>query len=290
MTIVSDSFASTDSKADFEKVTDGIISLSEPEVSLTFTARIVENGKYSIGAAAEFSYNKSSWKHNIGSMNVAVPDIMINTADTTNKLSADVYGIADKGAEVEIFVNGESAGKVTANAKTGKYSTTVKLPKGASGTVYSICAKSGDTVSEPITTVYQSEKPTVQNVVMYYNKEKQIDITNVLTEGASPLISYNPAKPLRFELKVTNTDRIDRLFVTSEKGTEMKYIEATYDAKKKLWVAEGFFDDNNHHYVPGGLNVSIIEKALDHVDEDNFNAEEYDTIDLPEEVKKNSTF
>ena len=287
MTLLQDSFTFTDKKADFS---GNDIILSEPEGSVTFTARIVENGNYSIAASMDFKHNNESWNHNIGSMKVNAPDIMINTADTTNKLSADVYGIAEKGKEVEIFVNDESAGTVTANAKTGKYSTTVKLPKGASGTVYSIYAKCDDKATDVINTTYQSDKPAVQNVTMYYNSDKQADITNVLTEGVSPIISFNPSKPLRFEIKVTNTDRIDRLFVTSEKGSELKYIEASYDKKKKIWIAEGYFDPNNHSYVPGGLNVSIIEKALDHVDENIFSADEYDTIDLPEEVKENSTF
>ena len=252
---------------------------------------MVENGNYNVGASLAFSYNGNKWDQNIGSMKVDVPTIMINTAETTNTLSASVYGIAAKGENVEIFVNGKSAGSVLANAYTGKYRTSVPLPAGDSGTVYEITAKSGSVTSDVVTTTYEVEKPAVQKVMMYFNSDfsKVLDITNVLTEGVSPAVSYNPAYQMKFEVEVSNPERVDRLFVTSEKGSEMKYMEAAYDEKSGLWVAQGYFDPSNHQYVPGALNVSIFEKGIEHVDEDTFDFDSFDTLDLPQEVMDNSS-
>ncbi|MBQ8959896.1 MAG: leucine-rich repeat protein [Ruminococcus sp.] len=291
VSIMADSVVSSDPTADLSGITNGNVYLTETEGTLSFSVRIVENGNYSVGAAIEFRYNNSTWKQNIGSLKVDVPTVMANTADTTNTLTAEVYGIAGKGANVEIFVNGKSAGNVKANAYTGKYSTTVDLPSAPSGTSFEIYAKSGSATSETVTTTYEEERPAVKKVVMYYNDHKNnfLDITNVLTEGVSPVISYNPAYPLKFEIEVSNPDKVQRLFVTSDKGSEARYLEASYDEASGLWIAEGYFEPDNRSYVPGALNISMIEKGITHLDEETFDFDSFDTLDLPQDVMDNSS-
>ena len=288
LTLLADSFTCSDEDADLSNVTNGIIGLTASSGMITFSARVVENGNYQVGASMDLRYNGDSWNLNIGTMKVEVPAVMINTADTTNSYSAKVFGITNKGAEVEIFVNGQTAGTVKANAYTGKFSAAVALPEAPSGTEYQITAQANGVVSEAVTTVYQADKPAVQQVVMSYGGNSSLDITNVLTEGVSPVISFNPANPLRFEVTVSNTDRVRRLFVTSDKGSEMKYLEASYDAAKGVWVAEGYFDPTNHSYVPGSLNISIFEKTIDFVDEDTYDFTAADTMPMPKEVLNNS--
>ena len=115
-------------------------------------------------------------------------------------------------------------------------------------------------------------------------------ITNVLNQGISPVISYNPAYPLTFKITATHSEKIYRMFVTSTKGTATKYMEAFYDSDKDAWIASGYFDPENHSYVPSKLNVSIFEDESIFIDDENYD----DTADmvldeLPQEYMDNSS-
>ena len=106
----------------------------------------------------------------------------------------------------------------------------------------------------------------IESVTFSYNQHFSItdrkDITDVFLSGASPVISFNPHYPLQFFMKISNSQAIDKVYVTSTRGSDMKYMEAFYNAEKDEWSTESnYFDPHNRSYVPGSLNISIIEKG-----------------------------
>ena len=290
LTLLLDSVQSKNLNFDPEDIEDGVISVNSTEGELRFSARVTEVGDYEVSATLNFDYNNSWWEQTIGRLDVDCPDITIAVPENVNEFTAEVYGIAQRNQNVEIYVNDALAGTFTANEYTGKYKGSVVLPSGKDGEVYSIYAQCGNMTSDVVKTTYSSLKPVVSKVLFGYNdhQDELMDITDVLTRGTSPVISFNPAYPISFEITATNNERIDRLFVTSTKGNIDKYIEAFYNAETGTWIAEGYFDEENHSYVPGSLNVSIIEKETIILD-DSYDKESDQYIDLPEQFAENST-
>ena len=291
LTLLLDSVQSKNLNYDPEDIEDGVISVNSTEGELRFTARVTEVGDYEVSATLNFDYNNSWWEQTIGRLDVDCPDITIAVPENVNEFTAEVYGIAQRNQDVEIYVNDTIAGTFTANEHTGKYKGSVVLPAGKDGEVYSIYAQCGNMTSDIVKTTYSSLKPVVKKVLFGYNdhQDELMDITDVLTRGTSPVISFNPAYPISFEITATNNERIDRLFVTSTKGNIDKYIEAFYNAQTGTWIAEGYFDDSNHSYVPGSLNVSIIEKETVILD-DNYDYEADQTLDnISQEYIDNSS-
>ena len=100
MVLLPDSFKSTDSEFSIEDSKNGIISISKPQGTLSFSARINEYGDYNVNAFFNFYYMESRWNQRIGTLEVDVPELTVNTANFTNELNAEVYGIAEKGETV----------------------------------------------------------------------------------------------------------------------------------------------------------------------------------------------
>ena len=293
MTLLMDTIQSSNLTLDPEDFMDGVISVGATTGEIRFSVRLTEIGEYQVGADLEFYDGSSYWNQPIGSQTVECPDLTIAVPESVNEFTAEVYGLAAKGEEVTIYVNDTVAGTLTASAHTGKYKGSVVLPSGNNGDSYTIYAQCGSITTDAVYTTYSSEEPVVKNAVMKYNQHSSaaetLDVTDVLTQGTSPVISYNPSYPMSFEITATNNEKIGRMFITSTKGSEMKYMEAFYDEKTGLWVASGYFDDNNHQYVPGSLNISIIEKETIVLDE-NTDTEQYDKLEsLPQEYVDNSS-
>lgn len=49
-------------------------------------------------------------------------------------------------------------------------------------------------------------------------------------------------------------------YVTSTRNNVKKYLEATYDEEKGVFITSGYFDENNHDYVPGTISVEYTKK------------------------------
>ena len=234
-------------------------SVSDSEGSFSFSARISELGEYNVSAYLSFYSNSGQWREKIGSVDISCPDITISAPKTTNSTETQVHGLAERGENVYIYVNGVKSATLVSNRYTGKYSGSVKLPSAKTGTEYEIYAVCGSSQSESVYTLYDTGKPTVKKVTMHYNNTESLDVTDVFTEGVSPVISLVSGAPVNFTIETANSRNIYRMFVTSTKGNEVKYLEAFYDRKTDKWKTDGYFDPYNTSYIPASLNISIFE-------------------------------
>lgn len=97
---------------------------------------------------------------------------------------------------------------------------------------------------------------------MLYNEHQQIKTCNLLnTNGITPSVYYVPGTKFDFELSFKNADQIKEIYVTSTRNNETKYLKATYNKQKKAFVTNGYFDENNHNYIPGTISYEYSRPA-----------------------------
>ncbi|WP_028516390.1 leucine-rich repeat protein [Ruminococcus flavefaciens] len=271
------------SDSDDNKVTyagnNSLIMLSKPEGTLRFSARIeaYNENAYIIDPKIHFNSHSYNWTQKIPRMSLTVPKITISAQSTVSSLECDVFGIAEPGRKVKIYVDGKLAASVTSNQYTGKYVATVSLPEKKDSEQYSISAVCGVDKTDEIGVVYSNAKPSIKKVDLIYcthapsdinDYMETLDITGVFTKGEHPVIQYYPKGNMRFRIEAYNSDRISFILVRSKKGAESKYLIASYDEKEKAWITpeDQYFDETDHNYVPGSLNFIIVEKTDDIID------------------------
>ena len=259
MSIIPESLSSDAFDAATVDLTKKNIKLDKNKGVVKFSCRVDKNSNYTVGAAINFNYNNEGWTQYIDKLDVSAAKITCNAPETTNTGKIAVYGITEKGADVEIYVDDEKITTVKANAYTGKYSADITLPEKKKDT-YAIYAQNGKLITDEIKVKLNKTAPAVKSVNLTYNNGAKADITKVFTHGEAPVLNYVQSTPLVFEVATENNDNIAKVFVTSSKGNNTKSIEAKWDASKKTWVTDGWFDPDNHGYIPGSLNIVIEEK------------------------------
>lgn len=289
LTLMLDTIRSKDLSINTEDIQNGVIPVNSRSGEMEFSVRVTDIGNYKISASLLFESDKTKWDQPIGTLYVDCPDITISAPAVVNSYEAEVYGVSQRDHDVEIFVNNKSAGVFRTNKSTGRYRGNIKLPESPDGSVYTIYAKCGSLKSEEIKVEYSAGKPSVKKVVLKYkngrDKYEEINITDVFTKGATPVVVYHRVN-LCFDITTVNTDQIDRLFVTSQKGNDIKYIEAYYNAEKGLWSTNGYFDESDPNYIPGVLNICILEKT----DSDSLSASSSDKLqNVPQRFIDNSS-
>ena len=245
-----------------------------------FSCRILEYGDYNVGAYLSFDYNNDYWEQSVGTLEVDVPKITCSSIETTNQYNIDVHGIAEKGKDIDIYVDGKKNTTVKTNEHTGKYTVNITLPEKKSGESYNIYAQSGQLLSDEITVKYEEDKPAIKSVALIYNDDQRADITKVFTEGASPVFTLTSTY-YQFEIEADYNDKISKMYVTSTKGKDVKYLEAYWDNKKQCWITNGYFDEDNYSYIPGTLGILVDEKII--IDYEIISDKE-DQLNLPNDL------
>ncbi len=177
---------------------------------------------------------------------------------TTSSLM--LSGIAPKQSNVKIFIDGTLAKTVTANLG-GSYSAQITLTNVSDGKEYTVMAvtqsSDGSELKAETTVVYQESLPEITGFVLYHGHSEGIDL---LRTAEKPTISLNPSSPMTFVITVSKPEKVKKLYVTSTRSNVKRRIEAVWDQSAGHYVATGYFDENNHSYLPGNLSVEFIRK------------------------------
>ena len=174
--------------------------------------------------------------------------------------SMDISGYAPPGSEVNIYVNGETSGRVTANKYTGKYFTHLQIPS-ANGEMLSVYAQSGEIKSAVKTVRADGNRIDVEKLVFLQDNGHagvKLDITDAFKKGTTPYIAYNPSRSIGFEATLSDND-CAAVFVISTVNEETSYIELDYDDASGTWKGEGHFKTA----VPGTLNVVVYRNTYE---------------------------
>ena len=236
------------------------IALTEPEGDITvgFSPETVED----LSTAAVFQYglgNKTE-KELLGFDNSSRSVLTIGTDEVTSQSEITVQGLGDSSAAIDLYIDDTFQKTVTA-AKTGKYKAELTLPDPAEGKSYMIEARNPnhkDQTAE-VRVQYNESTPVMTEFKLYYNNHNDAVIDLMATES-KPYISFNPRVPFTFVTDFDNTEELEDVYIVSTRNNERKIMEAEYDGSTGKYIASGYFDEDDHDYVPGNLTVEYRMK------------------------------
>ncbi len=234
------------------------IPVGNTEDSITFYVRPLDNE--TMMSYVQLFYDNGN--DILGIINEKMTMLTLNCDDEVSTNTISVSGYGPKQAEIALYIDNTRVKDVT-TSKTGKYSTVISLDSPQNDADYNIkaeCMDNGKKHTAQSTVTYSENSPELKDLKLYYNsRETGIDLMNS-SSTKTPYVSFNPGVPFTFTADFTNKDKIEDVYIVSTRNNVKKYMEAKYNSKKKIWVASGYFDDENHSYVPGKISVDINKK------------------------------
>ena len=215
-----------------------------------------------VGLLAQLSYQKDRKKvsENIGAINVNIPVLTLTANQVTSRSYSRISGVADPNDQVIAYLDDMVVGQVKIK-KDGSYTFDVPLVTPVDNKEYTIKVKAlssdGREISETTTVRYEKNYSELVNFIMRYNgytynlKENQDKV---------PVISFRDGVPFDFEVEFTNTEQIENIYLVSVREGIKKYVQLYYDENLKKYIYHGYFDEKNTSYVPGELELQIINK------------------------------
>lgn len=98
--------------------------------------------------------------------------------------------------------------------------------------------------------------PEIHEIELQYHKlTNRIYKTTISTDRTRPAISLNPAGGYSFVLDIENDASIRHVYVASSKNGSTQAVPAYKDEESGKWVTSGYFDEGNHSYTPGSIQV-----------------------------------
>ena len=211
---------------------------------------------------AQLSYQKDRKKvsENIGAINVNIPVLTLTANQVTSRSYSRISGVADPNDKVIAYLDDMVVGQVKIK-KDGSYTFDIPLVTPVDNKEYKIKVKAlssdGREISETTTVRYEKNYPELVNFIMRHNgytynlKENQDKV---------PVISFRPGGQFDFEVEYTNTEQIENIYLVSVREGIKKYVQLYYDENLKKYIYHGYFDEKNTSYVPGKLELQIINK------------------------------
>ncbi len=213
-----------------------------------------------IGAVGSYAQQWAEEK-GIAFMPMESAYITLNYPEVVNTETVDVWGLASPGATVVISVNDKQVQAVKA-AANGKWNAAVRLEGVKDGDAVTIKASvtvGGKKAEESAEVKYLPDAVLTEEFHLshsYYS----YSVTDKTLYMPSRNFTFVPGKPCSFKIKVTNNDRIDKLYIVSTKNGDSKQMELTRSADG-YWLVNGFFDPDDTSYVPGEFTVKGVDKA-----------------------------
>ena len=261
------------------------IPVSTKSGKISFQIDITGDCKLQTYAILNYTLDGKTDYDIIDVINEDVDLISLSSDDVTSYNKLKISGIAPVDKDVDIYIDDEIAATLKAN-KVGNYSGEVTIPNAEDGKSYVVKAVSIDnngneiTASKPV--LYQENAPELTEFTMTYNGK-----TYDLMSGKKQSITFIPSKFIfTFKAKYSNAENIKTVYITSTRNQVTKKLKATYDDNTGYYIYKGCFDENDHRYVPGRINITYTpqpdESKIQSALEENLNMS-YD--DLSDEWK-----
>ena len=258
---------------DFEDYTDDYphciyVPVNNREGKITFNLTYDGDCKLVTYATLNY-YQKGEERFEvIDIINNDIPVIAVYSEEITSSDTVHVTGMAPASTEVKISVDGSYIKSVNSN-KAGSFDADVRLPELTDGKDYMISVSAeynGEIITNQTKVRYQENAPELISFKMTYK-----GVTYDLLSNTNYSISFVPGDtyPFHFEVKFSNPESIDHVFVTSTRNQSTRSVEAKWNKSKEFFVYTGFFDKENYAYVPGKLscNFTLKDRVINY-DED----------------------
>ena len=230
---------------------------------ITFKLDITENCKLQTYAILNYTLDGKSDYDIIDVINEDVDLISLNADDVTSYSRIKVSGIAPVEKDVTIYADEEQVATLKAN-KVGSYNGEITIPNTEDGQSYIIKAvstdNSGKEISAKKSVLYQENAPELTEFIMTYNGKKYDLMSGKKQNITFILERYHGGYPFRFTAKYLNPDKIKNVVITSTRNQITKKMIAVYDEKTDSFIADGYFDNSDHDYVPGKINITYTPK------------------------------
>ena len=181
-----------------------------------------------------------------------IPYVTLHTQQNTNTPQFSAHGVANRYAEVCIYDDETLLDTVLADANghwSGNF-TLANLEDPSDHTITAVVTKDGEPVTVTDNVSYDSNAFYPVDFTLTHIGT-MIDLLQVRHVNLSVLSSSLMTFNVKLNRAVTN------LALTSTKGSEVKTMNATFDAATGTWTAQGWFDPKNHSYVPGELGIRV---------------------------------
>jgi hypothetical protein len=187
--------------------------------------------------------------------------VIIQAKEITDSAEVMISGIAPKETEVKIYTGDILLGTFTSRTSY-RYQGKITLPFQGNHILRAVAiGANGEELVDEIEINYDEENPTVYSFFMVHGNSGKI---NLMDESITRIpVNYSSNTPFTFEIKSTNSHKLENVYVTSTIDGVEKIIRASYDSKKDVWLASGFFDGDTN-YVPGDIAVKYIPKTVDY--------------------------
>ena len=265
------------------------VSIDKKNGVFTYNIKPIEYGTISTSAKINFTASGEYRKEQIGAADVEVPYVTLSAPSATSEKKITVSGLTVPNTTVGIY-DGDHRIGTAVSSKSGKWNKNVTLYGTSEDSVHNIQAKiyigtAKEQKSEVVSVAYSPKAISIEQFIMYYNNSSKVDLTDIAYK-AKPVISFNPAYPFTFSVRLSNNEDVDYVYIVSTKNGTQKSMKASYDTNSGNWIATGYFDDN-HSYVPGVLSVEFKGKKNNYVVQ--FNQESEETPEeLPDKIKNGS--
>lgn len=114
-------------------------------------------------------------------------------------------------------------------------------------------------------------EPKVTGLTVSFEGETPIDLLH-----DQPAISMPEGSKPVFTIAFDSVELLDRVFVTSTKDEETKYLEATL--KGGQYVTADYFDPSDTNYIPGTISVTYSKKAVKVNENGNLGSTDINTL------------
>ncbi|HEP1813178.1 TPA: leucine-rich repeat protein, partial [Streptococcus suis] len=232
------------------------------EGSLKLTLKANNNNLTNVQLFAQLAYEKDGRKmaETIGAVNVVVPVLQVTANAVTSRHYARITGIADPADSLVAFLDGVEVGSIKVK-KDGTYQLDVPFTTLENNKEYLIRVEAtspdGQGLTASTTVRYEEGLPELENFIMRHNGYEY----NLKEHGdKAPVISFRPGGKFEFEVEYTNYEQIENVFIVSIREGVEKYIRLTYDTSKGKYVYGGYFDEENYSYVPGQLDIRVVNR------------------------------
>ncbi len=228
---------------------------------------------------SEIKYRKSNVDlcEMINALNAELQPLSLNMDSETSNNTFVISGIVIPENNVDIYVDGKKYTSIQ-GTKAGTYATAITIKDMKKYKKYDIKVSSYNTegvaVEQTQKITYIPQIPELTDFTMEHNGQKY----NLSEQKKlKPIVVFNPSKKFQFKIKFQNANEIEDVYVVSNRSNIKKRINAIWNEDLQLYVAEGYFDENNHSYVPGSISVEYITKGQIHyINEDvDFSSDEY---------------
>ena len=256
------------------------IPVSEKQGKIAFSANITSNGNNLSYAVLEYKKAGKNRTDTIDIISAEHKDLTVQTGNTVETSQINVHGIAGAKQKVTLSIDGGDSVDVIAKAD-GNYAGVLQIKNPVNYRTYQVNASVTDAEGTVITAntsvQYKEDAVEVTEFKLFYNNhnDAEIDLLNTFSHNA--VTQFNPNYQFVFNIKFNNPSKLKEVNVVSTRNGLQKRMPAVWNESTQSFIASGWFDKENHNYVPGKLSVEYFENKTTTTMESEF---DYNNSDL----------